>query len=133
MTFSIGAEHAAAQLAATMAFADSDALPSKIQFFANADGTGVLLAEVTLARPCGTLESGVLTLHTSAPALVVATGIPRSGRWLTGGGLLVAQGSVTDEAHGGDFQIAGAATPSGDTSPTIYAGAALLLGVLTFN
>ena len=135
MTFQISAEHAAAQLAASIAFADAGADISKIRLYSGADGAGTLLAEVALAKPCGTLSSGALTLRPldAGGALVLASGIPRSGVWLNGTGALVAVGTVTDAEHGGDFRVSGAGTAAGETSPTLYAGGLVLLGALTFS
>jgi hypothetical protein len=135
MTFSIGPEHAAAQIAATVVFADSAVTPSIVRLYSAADGLGDLLAEITMAKPSGTIAGGILTLHPASAggSTVLLTGIPRSGKWLNGDGLLVALGTVTDLDNGGDFRIAGSATAVGETSPTLYAGGMVLLGTLTFN
>lgn len=135
MTFSISAEHAAAQLAATLVFADAGAEPSRIRLYTESDGAGTLLAEIVLAKPCATLASGYLTLHPldAAGAMVLASGIPRSGRWISGAGLLVAAGTVTDATHDGDFKVAGGGTAPGDDSPALYAGGLVVLGVLTLT
>jgi hypothetical protein len=135
MTLSIGPEHADAQLAATIAFADAGAGAAKIRLYSAADGAGDLLAEVVLAKPCATLVGGVLTLHPQdvAGTMVLASGVPRSGRWISGDGLLVAAGTVTDADHGGDFRVIGAGTAVGETSPALYAGGMVLLGAMTFT
>lgn len=135
MTFLISAEHAAAQLAATITFADAGSGASKIRLYSELDGVGDLLAEITLDKPCATLSSGAITLDPAdtGGAMVLLTGIPRSGRWLSGAGLLVAAGTVTDLAHDGDFRVAGGATPAGDTSPMLYAGGLVVLGTLTLT
>ena len=137
----IGPEHALAQLAASLAFADTGAQPSVIRLYADAAvatgaaPTGPPMAEITLAKPCGTLAAGELTLHTADPAgaMVAVSGIPRAARWITGAGLLVAAGSVTDPGNGGDFRVAGGATAPGDTSPTLYAGGKVLLGAVVLD
>jgi len=135
MTPEIGPEHAAAQLAASIAFADAGAQASRIQLYDDLGGAGSLLAEIELTKPCATLASGVITLHTAdtGGTLVLLTGIPRSGRWLSGAGLLVVAGTVTDADHDGFFKVAGGATPAGDTSPTLYAGGLVVLGALTLT
>ena len=68
-----------------------------------------------------------------AGAMVLATGQPRAAQWVSGAGLLVAAGSVTDMDHGGDFRVGGAATPAGDDTPTLYAGGLVLLGAVVMD
>ncbi len=132
----IGPEHAAAQLAASLAFADAGAQPSRIHLYADAGvATGAApagepLAEIVLAKPCGTIAAGKLTLHpaNAAGAMVLANGTSRAARWVSGEGKLVTAGTVTDMAHFGDFRIGGAPTAPGDDSPALYAGGLVLLG-----
>ena len=137
----IGPEHALAQLAASLVFADADPLPSRIFLYADAGAatgaapSGTPLATVTLARPCGTLAAGVLTLHPAdaAGSMVLSTGVALAAQWLRGDGLLIAAGTVTDLAGVGDFKIGGAPTAPGDTSPTLRAGGLVLLGAVTLT
>lgn len=141
MTLAIGPAHALAQLAATLAFADAGAQPSRILLYADAGAaTGAApgaapLVEVALAKPCGTIAAGQLTLHPLEPAgaMVLANGQPRAAQWMSGAGQLVAAGTVTDTAHAGDFRISGAATPAGDDTPTLYAGGLVLLGAVVLD
>lgn len=135
MTFSIGFEHADAQLAATIIFADAGSGASKIKLYSEPDGAGDMLAEIVLAKPCGTLAIGALLLHPLdiVGSMVLLSGIPRSGRWVSAAGLLVATGTVTDLAHDGDFKVAGGNTEVGDTSPMLYAGGLVVLGTLTLT
>lgn len=137
----IGTEHTLAQLAASLAFADAGAQPSRILLYADAGAatgaapSGAPLATVTLAQPCGTLAAGVLTLRPAdaAGSMVLSTGVPLAAQWLRGDGVLIAAGTVTDLANGGDFQVGGAATLPGDTSPTLYAGGVVLLGAVALT
>lgn len=137
----IGPEHALAQLVASLAFADAGALSSRIYLYADAAvATGATptaspLAEVVLAKPCGTIADGALTLHPadSAGSLVMVTGIPRAARWVSGDDKLVAAGTVTDTGHSGDFRISGGTTAVGDDSPTLYAGGLVLLGAVVLD
>ena len=141
MTMTIGADHALAQLAASIAFADAGAQPSTIRLYADAAAAtgsapaGTPLAEIPLAKPCGTVASGHLTLHVADPAgaMVLATGQPRAAHWVNDAGLLVAAGTVTDMDHGGDFRVGGASTPPGDDTPTLYAGRLVLLGAVVLD
>lgn len=137
----VGPEHALAQLAASIAFADGAPVPSRIQLFADpevasgAPPVAAPLAEIVLAKPCGTLGPTGLTLHAANPAgaMVVISGTPRAARWETGDGKLVGAGTVTDMDHAGDFRIAGAPTLPGDDSPSLYAGGLVLLGEVVLN
>lgn len=141
MTFAIGPEIAAAQLVATAAAADHIAGPSVIHLYANtqpapgAPAGAAPVASITLAQPCATVAGGVLTLHPAdnTGAMVLSTGIPRWARWERGDGALVADGTVTDGDNGGDFQVAGAGTAPGETSPTLYAGGLVLLGATSLT
>ena len=132
----VGPEHALAQIAASLAFADAGTLPSSILLYAEAAvATGAApttsaLAEIPLAKPCGTITGGVLTLHVANPegTLVLQQGIPRAARWMNGDGKLVAAGTVTDTANAGDFRVAGGTAAPGDDAPMLYAGGLVLLG-----
>ena len=137
----VGPEHALAQIAASLAFADAGTLPSSILLYAeSAVATGAApttsaLAEITLDKPCGTLTGGVLTLHVADPdgAMVLQQGIPRAARWMSGDGKLVGAGTVTDTLNAGDFPIAGGTTAPGDDAPLLYAGGIVLLGDVVFD
>ena len=137
----LGPDHILAQLAASIAFADAGAQSSRIRLYADAGAAtgatpaGAPLAEVTLAKPCGTIAAGQLTLHVADPAgaMVLATGQPRAAQWVSGEGKLVAAGTVTDMDHGGDFRVGGASTPPGDDTPTLYAGGLVLLGAVVLD
>lgn len=139
--FAIGPEHAAAQLAATIAFADGATQPSRILMYATeqpatgVDAGGSPMAEVVLAKPCATLTTSGLVLHPAdaGGTMVLANGIPRWGRWVRGDGLLVTDGTVSDLAHDGDFRVVGGVTPQGDISPMLYVGGMVLLGTLTLT
>lgn len=140
MTFSIGPVIAAAQLAATLVAADDAIGPCVIHLYATpkpepgAPAGGDPMASIVLAKPCATLAGSVLTLHPAdaSGAMVLTPGIPRWGRWARGDGALVADGTVTDTIHDGDFHVVGAATTEGETSPMLYAGGMVMLGALSF-
>lgn len=139
-TGQIGPEHAAAQLAASIAFADGASGPSRIRFYTTDqpptgdDPGGAPQFEVVLDKPCATLAGGVMTLHPASTggSMVLASGIPKWGRWDRSDGLLVVDGSASDGDHDGFFPILGGTTLPGDTSPTLQAGGLVLLGALTF-
>lgn len=141
MSFVVGAAHALAQIAATLAFVDGGGGNSTISIYGTAqplvgEAAGAEpLAVLELATPCGTLSGGGLTLHPvdGLGALAVESGIGRWARWARFDGVLVADGSVSDAANGGDFIITGATTPPGETSPRLVAGGVVLLGAVTLT
>ena len=141
-TWRVGPVTALAQLQATIEAADAGPGPSKIQLYTTArhtelDGAAgdTPQAEVVLAVPCASIVGGALVLHVANPdgTLVTATGLPRWGLWVNGAGTIVAEGSVTDEANGGDFWVTGGATPPGETSPLLQAGGLVLLGATSLT
>lgn len=131
----------AAQLAATLAFADAGPLPSRIVLYtdpavaAGAAPVDAPLAEIVLATPCGALAGGNLTLHPALAtgSLVLASGIARAARWVNGAGDLVVAGTVSDLEHDGFFRIGGAPTPPGDSAPKLTAGGLVLLGAVVLD
>ncbi len=141
MTMVVGASCSLAQLAATLVFADTGPLPSRIVLYADAAvATGAApadapLADIELATPCGTLAGGNLTLHPALAtgSMVTVGGTPRAARWVNGDGDLVVAGTVTDLANGGFFRVGGALTAPGETSPAFYAGGLVLLGAVVLD
>ena len=141
-TWRIGPALALAQLQAAITTADAGPGPSKVQLFtttrhAAADGAmgDMPQAEVLLAVPCATIVGGALVLQVAdaGGTLVQTTGLPRWGQWVNGAGTLVAEGSVTDDANGGDFQVTGGTTPPGETSPLLQAGGLVVLGATSLT
>ena len=141
MTFYIGPDLTAAQLAASVSRADLGIAASRIQLFdstppADGDpGAVTPMAEITMAKPCGAVVAGVLVLYPAdaGGAMVLRNGVPLWGRWLSGDNKVMAAGTVTDPDNGGDFQVTGGATAPGNTSPTLYAGGLVLLGTTTLS
>jgi hypothetical protein len=134
MTLQTSIAHNAARLMGSVAFADTGAGQSRMRFYATArpalgaDPGGPALAEVVLAKPCGSVANGVLTLaqQDASGDLVLVTGAPVWARWINGEGALVADGDVSDDAGSGDFKIGGTAAGG-----ILYAGARLRLGACT--
>ncbi len=114
--------HNEARLAATVAFADAGANPSKIEFF---DAAATLLVTVILTKPCGVVLDNVLLLTQAAPAgdLILVEGAAVSAMWLNGAGAPVGSGAVTDESGEGPFVLQGA------DGTQLYAGGRAILGV----
>lgn len=137
MTFGISTTLAAVQIAATLARITTGTGAASLHIYTNARPASVDVEPgqaaqfvVALATPAGTITDGVLSLTPSAPGgvMVLADGIPRWGRLFAADGAALADGDVTDAAHGGDIQLLGGSTPSGDTSPMLYAGGLVVLG-----
>lgn len=130
MRFEIGIEHNTARLQASLAFANTGAGNSTLTFYATMQpergepAGGTPLVVVILAKPCGTVTAGVLTLSQADPAgdLVAVSGTPLWARWLSGDGALVGDGDVSDGAGNGFFKIAGT------NGTMLYAGGSMLLG-----
>lgn len=119
--FTISAAHNNARLAATIGFADAGPAASTIEIY---DAADVLLATITLAKPCGAVASDLLVLTQADPTtdLITTTGAAQHATWRSGSGQIVAQGPVTDATGDGPFVLAGAA------GLTLYAGGLAILG-----
>lgn len=130
MTFAISVAHNSVRLAATAAFADTGLQNSRILVYATArpatggDPLAAPLVEIVLAKPCGVVAAGVLTLVQADAGgdLIADSGTALWARWINGSNELVGDGKVTDEAGDGDFKL------SGTAGTLLYAGARALLG-----
>lgn len=113
--------HRSARNQASIDLADAGAAASSIKLY-DAQG-GMLLAQRTLAKPCGTItaEGRISLLAASADDLVVATGAVAWAEWCDGGGTAIAADAVTDDAGAGPFKLAGT------TGTMIYAGGVVVL------
>ena len=87
------------------------------------------MVEITLAKPCGTVNAGVLTLVQADAGgdLILDTGTALWARWVNGDEMHVADGSVSDASGDGDFKVSGAA------GTLLYAGARALMGISTLS
>lgn len=117
----ISTAHRAARNQASIDLADSGGGPSSIKLY-TAEG-GTLLAERTLAQPCGeiTAEGRIQLLPALTNDLVAATGEPTWGEWCDGAGVPIWGAAVTNEAGAGPFKLAGTDTM------IIYAGGVVVL------
>ena len=135
MTLVISNAHKSARLAGTLNFAETGAQNSRIRLYATiqpatgGDPGGGLLVEILLAKPCGEIKAGVLTLKQSEASgdLILETGTALWARWINGNDEVVADGSVSDGAGTGDFKL------SGTSGTVLYAGARALLGQCTLT
>lgn len=89
-------------------------------------------AEISLAKPCGAIVDGQLVLYVAdaTGSMVMASGIPRWAEWVAGDGAVLTRCDVTDLEHDGGMRVRGGATPEGDTSPMLYAGGKVQLGLI---
>jgi hypothetical protein len=135
MTLAISAAHNAARLQGTLGFADAGAQNARIRLYATVrpvtggDAIAAPLVEITLAKPCGAIDAGVLTLVQADAGgdLIAQTGTALWARWVNGDEMHVADGSVSDAAGEGDFKV------SGTAGTLLYAGARALLGISTLS
>ena len=134
----IGEATAAAQLAATLARADLGPGQASVRLYVTVRPATIAAphgdtpqATIMLAKPCGAVAAGVLTLQPqdAGGTLIVQAGIPRWAEWVAADGAVLARGRVTDMDHDGAFRIEGAATPAGEDSPLFFAGGLVQLGV----
>lgn len=114
-------DHRAARNQASIDLASAGAGASSIKLY-DAQG-GLLLAQRTLASPCGAItpEGRINLLPAASNDLVLATGAATWAEWCDGDGVPVAADTVTDEAGAGPFKL------SGTTGTMIYAGGVVVL------
>lgn len=92
-------------------------------------------ASILLAKPCGAIVDDTLVLYVADPAgaLVQAGGLPRWAEWIAGDGALLTRCDVTDMDHAGGIRILGGNTVEGETSPTLYPGGLVQLGLVALT
>ncbi|BEU96563.1 hypothetical protein ACDW_22680 [Acidovorax sp. DW039] len=130
-----------AHLQASIARADQGSAPSAVCIYStNRPGPGqphtdTPQAVITLAKPCAALIGGALVWIAADPAgaMVMQGGLPRWAEWLAGDGTLLARCNVTDMDHDGGLRVVGGATPPGETSPMLYAGGLVQIGVVALT
>lgn len=119
----IGPEHAAARNAASLVLADTGTLNARI-FWYTTQG-GAQLAELVLAKPCGSQDGQgriVLVQDEIGGDLIGATGTATWAEWISADGKLMGAGAVTDQSGQGPFRL------RGSSGTALYAGGLLLLG-----
>lgn len=130
MTFSISTAHNEARLEGTKTFLDTGAGVGRIRVYDGtrpANGaaitTQVLLVEIPLDDPCGTVAAGVLTLAANTLPLIGNSGDATWGRVVNGNGDFAGDCDVSDTLGSGDIKL---------ESTTLLAGgrAVLISGVL---
>ncbi len=128
-----------AQLQGTLARADLGASPSRLALYTTARPATIAQAhadtpqaEIVLAKPCGAIVQGQLVLYVAdtSGAMVATSGIPRWAEWIAGDGAVLTRCDVTDLDNGGGIRVRGGTTPPGETSPMLYAGGKVQLGLI---
>jgi|SRR5215217_374987 len=132
--FTIGADLAVAQMAATIAFADAASGPSVVRFYTTDPPSGSPQVEIPLDKPCATIVGyeAFLNPDPSAVPMVLTDGIPLIAVWSRSDDKLVASGIVSDDLGTAPWKIEGGTTEPGETSPTLQAGGLIILGPLQF-
>jgi len=126
MTITISTEHRDARLIGTRDFLDAGTGNAKIQIYDNSGArpgnglatTCVLLTEIELDKPCGTVSGGLLTLTSSDTPLVQATGDALWARVVTANNTHAFDCDVSDPSGTGEIQL---------PNVTLYAGGTTVL------
>ena len=133
---------ALAQLAAMLTRADTGPGRASLALFSTARPALITdphadapQAEIVLAKPSGNIigSSLVLYVETPAGAMVQSNGLPRWAEWRAADGAVLARCDVTDMDHGGGLRVIGGATPEGETSPMLYTGGLVQLGLVALS
>lgn len=117
----ISTEHRAVRNQASIDIASAGVGPSHIKFYTAQGGT--LLAQRTLARPCGVItpEGRIRLLAAAENDLVAVSGQVGWAEWCNGDGVPVGADAVTDENGAGPFKL------EGTVGTMIYAGGVVAL------
>lgn len=133
---------ALAELAGALTRANTGAGNSKISLYTTTRPASIYdphadvpQAEIVLAKPCGAIVGGALVLYPLDPAgaMVMMQGMPRWAEWLAADGALLTRCDVTDLDHGGGIRVTGGKTPDGETSPMLYVGGLVQLGLVALT
>lgn len=110
MTITISTQLNDARLTAVRDFLDSGTGAGKIRIYNGArPGHGgaatLLLVEIPLQEPCGSVFGGVLTLESSDSALAVNSGVATWARVLSGNDEIAFDCDCSDGAGSGDIKL----------------------------
>lgn len=132
----------AAQLQASLARADQGAAPSSVRLYTTTRPATIADAHadtpqavINLAKPCGALVDGALVWYPADPAgaMVAHQGLPRWAEWVAGDGVVLTRCDVTDMDGGGGLRVTGGTTPAGETSPMLYPGGLVQIGLVALT
>ena len=113
MSVTIAIAHHNARLAATLAFLNAGAGSPSLRIYAGARPAtpdavagGTLLATIDLAKPAGSISSGVLHLAAADDGLIMATGVAAWARLLAADASVALDLDCGDAASNADVKLA---------------------------
>ena len=113
MTVAITVEHNEARLAGTLAFLDTGTNSARLRIYGGTRPAtpstlpnSVMLVEIKLTKPAGTIAAGVLTLTQQEDGLITATGIATWARLVNGNDVTALDLDCTGTDGTGDVKLA---------------------------
>ena len=113
MTVAITVEHNEARLAGTLAFLDAGSNPARLRIYGGTRPetpatlpSSVMLVEIRLTKPAGTVAAGLLTLTQQEDGLITATGIATWARLVNGNDVTALDLDCTGTDGTGDVKLA---------------------------
>lgn len=113
MTVAITVEHNEARLAGTLAFLDAGSNPARLRIYGGTRPvtpatlpSSVMLVEIKLTKPAGTVAAGLLTLTQQEDGLISATGIATWARLVNGNDVTALDLDCTGTDGTGDVKLA---------------------------
>lgn len=113
MTVAITLEHNEARLAGTLSFLDAGPNPARLRIYGgtrsltpSAVPGSVMLVEITLTKPAGTISNGLLTLTQQEDGLIMNTGVASWARLMNGADATALDLDCSDTGGSGDVKLA---------------------------
>lgn len=113
MTVAITVEHNEARLAGTLAFLDAGTNSARLRIYGGTRPAtpatlpnSVMLVEIKLTKPAGTIAAGLLTLTQQEDGLITATGIATWARLVNGNEVTALDLDCTGTDGTGDVKLA---------------------------
>lgn len=112
MTITLSTEHQLARLESTRAFLDRGTQPARVRIYSgvrpshpNDTPSNVMLVEVRLTRPCGSVIGGQLVLTAQENALITASGQANWARLVNGEDVTAMDLDCSDLAGDGEIRF----------------------------
>lgn len=110
MTLAISAAHNEARLNGTRTYLDTGTGNAKVRIYSGVRPTPggtptMLLVEIALAKPCGVVSGGMLTLASTDLAMVLNTGDATWARIVTANGDFAVDCDVSQTGGSGEVQL----------------------------
>jgi hypothetical protein len=113
VTVAITVEHNEARLAGTLAFLDAGTRPARLRIYGGTrpatpatTPASVMLVEIKLTKPAGTIAGGLLTLTQQEDGLITATGIATWARLVNGNEVTALDLDCSGTDGNGDVKLA---------------------------